>query len=69
MLCKDSKLAPLSLSELVFVLPNTLGVLFPEKGIPLSYEFIPCNPDELSIPLGEFRLKAEFSDEKLAAKP
>jgi hypothetical protein len=41
MLCKDSKLAPLSLSELVFVLPNTLGVLFPEKGIPLSYEFIP----------------------------
>lgn len=68
MLCKDSKLAPMSLSELVFVLlPNTLGVLFPEKGIPLSYEFIPCNPDELSIPLGEFLLKAEFSDEKIAA--
>ena len=36
MLCKDSKLPPMSLSELVFVLPKTLGVLFPEKGIPLS---------------------------------
>ena len=36
MLCKDSKLAPWSLSELVLVLPNTLGVLFPEKGMPLS---------------------------------
>jgi len=33
------------LSELVFVLPKTRGVLFPEKVMPFSYEFIPYIPD------------------------
>lgn len=37
--------------------------------MPLSYEFIPCNPEVLSIHLGELFLKAEFSEENMAVDP